>query len=383
MTPPTKLSLATALAALVVSGCGGKNVTTSPDGSVNASADAAADQTSPLIDTGPAADVAPPPDGPGGASDGPSGVPDDAGSRPEVAVSGPDVATGGPSRKITWQKEPSGPDFARGMGGTSPTDIWVGGTGGDVWHSTGDGQWVRRDIDTPGDVNGFWGTGPNNVYATANINRVSRWNGTGWDRFDFQGGVTFRSVWGSGPNDVYAVGGAVFRSSGDGMFRLEPDDVSDPLVSVWGSGPTDVWVLLGGSAGIMHSKGDGKWSFPQTGGTTMSPGIAVWGSGPNDIYMLRGGEVVHSTGNGLWLPQPIAGAQQEGLRCICGSAANDLFIGSGTGTMFRSTGDGRWQAERFLPMDARILAISQCWAAPNGEVFAVTGDGTYHGRPVP
>jgi hypothetical protein len=383
MTSYAKLSIAAALATVVMSGCGAKRAATSSDGSGSSAADATVDRAVPPLDTGPAADGAQRPDGAGGASDGPFTLPDGTGPKSDVVVSGPDGTVGGSPRKIAWQKEPGGPDFARGMGGTSANDIWVGGTSGDVWHSTGNGQWARRDIDTPGDVNGFWGTGPSNVYATAYINRVSRWNGTGWDRFDFQGGVTFRAVWGSGPNDVYAVGGAVFRSSGDGMWRLEPDDVSDPLVSVWGSGATDVWVLLGGSAGIIHSKGDGKWSAPQTGGTSMSPGIAVWGSGPNDIYMLRGGEVVHSTGDGLWLSQPIDRGPTEVLECICGSGPRDVYIGTDTGRMLRSVGDGRWHAERFLPVDGRVIDISQCWAASNGEIFAVTGDGTYHGRPTP
>jgi hypothetical protein len=48
----------------------------------------------------------------------------------------------------------------------------------------------------------------------------------------------------------------------------------------------------------------------------------------------------------------------------------------------RSVGDGKWYVEdRFLPTDGRILDISKCWVATNGEVFTVTGDGTYHGRP--
>jgi hypothetical protein len=270
------------------------------------------------------------------------------------------------------------------MGGTSATDVWVGGATGDVWHTTGNGQWTRRDITTAADIYGFWGSGPDNVYAAAYVNRLWRWNGSGWQQIDFDGGIVFRGIWGSGPSDIYAIGSGIFHNHGDGMWPFEPDNQSSPMVSVWGSGPNDIWVLLGSSGvvgGILHSTGDGKWA-QQRGATMMTPGIAVWGSGPRDIYMLRGGEVLHSTGDGKWLSQPITRDTGESFQCLCGSGASDLYIGTTSGRLWRSVGDGRWQADRFLPVDGRVIAVYQCWAASNGEVFAVTADGAYHGRPM-
>jgi hypothetical protein len=378
-----------AAAMLVAGGCGGSTAANpSPDSSVGTSNDAGSDSAVTMDEAGPAdmgatADRSiPPPDGDGTVADAPAGGLDMA-TGLDVNLPGPDVPVGGTPRKLVWQKEASGPNFARGMGGTSATDVWVGDTAGDVWHTTGNGQWTHRDINTAADIYGFWGSGPDNVYAAAYINRLWRWNGSGWQQIDFDGGVVFRGIWGSGPNDVYAVGSGIFHNRGDGMWRLEPDGQSSTMVGVWGSGPNDIWVLLGSSGdigGILHSTGDGKW-VQQRGGAMLSPGLAVWGSGPRDIYVLRGVEVLHSTGDGKWVPQPIALPGNEALRCICGSGASDVFVGTDTGRMLRSVGDGRWQPERFLPVDGRIITIQQCWAASNGEVFAVTGDGTYHGRP--
>jgi hypothetical protein len=368
-----------------MAGCGGSTAATSPDSATGGGADGAA-----VVDQAAPADVAPnidtsgtTPEMGGSVVDAPA-VAKDVAASPDTIAPGPDVSVGGTPRKLAWQKEPSGPNFARGMGGTSATDVWVGDTTGDVWHTTGNGQWTHRDIATAADIYGFWGSGPDNVYAAAYVNRLWRWSGTGWQQIDFDGGIVFRGIWGSGPGDIYAIGSGIFHNRGDGMWRLEPDGQSSPMVSVWGSGPNDIWVLLGSSGeigGILHSTGDGKW-VQQRGGAMMSPGLAVWGSGPRDIYILRGVEVLHSTGDGNWVPQPIVLPGNEGLRCICGSSASDVYVGTDTGRMLRSVGDGRWQPERFLPVDGRIIAIQQCWAASNGEVFAVTGDGAYHGRPM-
>jgi hypothetical protein len=378
---PSSTVVAAGLTLWMTASCGGSTSAPSPDGASVPATDVAVDQASSMVDTATSPDALSPPDGPGSPGDGPLTVADAAAPLPDAAGAGPDVTIGGLPRRILWQKEPSGPNFARGMGGTSATDVWIGGSTGDVWHSTGNGQWSRRDIVTAGDVRGFWGSAPNNVYVAAYINRIWRWNGSTWDQFDFQGGVVFTSVWGSSATDVYAVGSGIFRSAGDGMWRLEPVNQFDPMESVWGSGRADVWVALD-LGRMLHSRGDGKWTT-QAGGTTQSPNIEMWGTGPTDIYLLRGGELVHSTGNGSWVPQPIERGPTEGLRCICGSGPNDVYVGTGTGRVFRSTGDGRWHPERFLPMDDRVLTVEHCWAAPNGEVFTVTGDGTYHGRPVP
>ena len=60
-----------------------------------------------------------------------------------------------------------------------------------------------------GSANGIWGSGPNDIYVTGNLNhnnvgRVYHFDGTSWQRItDFGDIPQATSVWGSGPDDVW------------------------------------------------------------------------------------------------------------------------------------------------------------------------------------
>jgi hypothetical protein len=71
-----------------------------------------------------------------------------------------------------------GPGFARAVGGTSETDVWVVGENHQVWNSKGDGKWQMRDPGTDVRLEGVWGTGPDIVYAAPNINYILHWKGS-------------------------------------------------------------------------------------------------------------------------------------------------------------------------------------------------------------
>jgi hypothetical protein len=300
----------------------------------------------------------------------------------DVASPPPDAPSGARPQAMTWTLEPTGMSNASGaLGGTSEMDIWAVGPNGEARHSTGDGQWTRKDIGGAS-LTGLRAFAPNDVWASGYINAVFHWDGSGqWDRQGLPSGAVFEDIWGSGPQDLYLVGSSLYRSKGDRSWTYEGVPAAQSQgMGIWGSGPNDIYIV-DGLANILHSKGDGVW-IKQKAAPMKGPGVAIWGSGPNDVYVLSGGMVQHSTGDGTWTPQTMATRPNEILDSIWGSGTSDIYIGTGDGNLFRSIGDGHWYSERILPIsDTRLIDVGAIWGPNGNNVYLLTVGGTFHGRP--
>jgi hypothetical protein len=110
------------------------------------------------------------------------------------------------------------------------------------------------------------------------------------------------------------------------------------LRGIWGSSATDVYVA-GYDGIIRHSSGDGLWSpQPTPSNLTLT---ALWGSGPHDLYAVGfGGAILHSTGNGTWTAQ--TSPETENLYALWGSGPSDVYA-AGYSYVLHSTGDGMWK----------------------------------------
>ncbi len=170
--------------------------------------------------------------------------------------------------------------------GSSPTDIWVGGTNG-LFHGTG--------------------------ATSATLS---------WTQLATDGNLPILSIWGSSANDVWAVGnngkaskvlhydGAPADPSASG-WSVHPVSASivGQLVKVWGYGATNVWIAGSVSVGwgdnpvIWHLSpdDDGVPTFQKyesldyyasnkpSGGVTSAPNDVIWfGTSYGSPYMLRG-----------------------------------------------------------------------------------------------
>ncbi|MGH7751548.1 MAG: Ig-like domain-containing protein, partial [Gemmatimonadales bacterium] len=160
-----------------------------------------------------------------------------------------------------------------GIWGTSPTDVWVAGSGGGIWHYDGvaftqqavigSGHWA------------MWGSSPNDVFAVGSGGVIAHYNGTAWSTMSHPAGATqFYSVWGTGPDDVYVVGasGTILRYNGS-IWSTEPNGGigTTPLHGVWGAGPDSVFAVGGpfsGSTAILRRVG-GVWT-PMTSGSAIN-----------------------------------------------------------------------------------------------------------------
>lgn len=193
-------------------------------------------------------------------------------------------------------------------------------------------------------------------------------------------------IWGSGPNDVYAAawddpGKGLLHSKGDGVWTHE--SLADRrLKAVWGSGAKDVYV--GGNDGIYHGHGDGTWKrefFGARGAIS-----AIWGSSSKDIYAAGAfGEVYRSKGDGKWMKASV-GNDKALLVAIWGANPNQVYVAGSEGKIYRTKGDGLFTVES-LPTDSDVTAL---WGASAKDVYAVagtlfhsTGDGRWESVPVP
>lgn len=318
--------------------------------------DAAGSGGSTVIDDGAVSDAP----GPADTEDEAPG--DDAGPRPVP---------------LHWVKEVSVGSGYRALGGTGPNDIWLVGDEGTAMHSDGSGVWVANDAQTAGRMTGVWGTAPDNVYFSLEINLVLRWNGKIFER-QTDGvpiGSTFYATWGSGPTDVYVVG-ALFHSMGDGHWTyLSMPDTLGPILGIWGSGPNDVWAM--GNDSVYRKKADGRWYLEPTG--YRNGNLAIWGSGPTDVYIAHGGEILHTVGDGKWTSQTfVPKSIVDGAFYVWGSGPDDIYAGPSGGGLLHSLGDGHWYRE---VLDTKFPNVGNegIWGTSRNNVYVYCAGSIYHG----
>jgi hypothetical protein len=181
-----------------------------------------------------------------------------------------------------------------------------------------------------------------------------------------------RGVWGASSAAVWAVGdsGTIEKFDGSG-WTVQPSGVLTTLVSVAGTSATDVWAV-GNEGTILRFNGT-SWSLASGGATTTSMNLNdvyafatnnVWvsGTGPNGSrVLLRWDGTTWTQQNGITGPGAIS--------CFSGTAANDLWVGGGTGVLFH------WNGTVWTPF-ATGAGASVCPYAVNSQtVFAVGGGG--------
>jgi hypothetical protein len=285
-------------------------------------------------------------------------------------------------RAMHWALEANSPTTWGSLGGTGPTDVWLVDIGGDTHHTTGDDHWTFGTIADGTRLTGIWAFAPDNVYVSGRINAVYHWDGTGtWDHQVVTSGATFEGIWASGPNDLYALGSGLYRSTGNRTWTYEAIALAEgPLVGIWGSGPKDVWIL-DGMHNALHGTGNGTWERQRTG-LGITPSVAIWGSGSNDIYALAGQTVAHSRGDGSWVLQAVPRVDaNETLTCLWGAGPDDLYVGSASGNLYRSVGDGKWYRDPLPPMPPYVPTINSVWGPGRDDVYVNTEIGMFRGHP--
>ncbi len=271
--------------------------------------------------------------------------------------------------------------------GARSDDVYVGGVSG-IWHSTGDGKWLNQwkqaTSQTHTAIYGLWGSRATDVYAAAyedtqnHVGQVLHSKGDGVWRVELDDvAAALHSVWGASSTSVYAVGtnGTILHSVGDGKWLVQTSGTTRSLNKVWGSGSSDVYAV-GEEGTILHSTGEGVWSA-QTSGTT--EGISgIWGSSATDLYAVgQAGEILHSTGNGNWTLQ-FKGTEPQDFQAVWGSSAGNVYVVGTKASILRTTGDSKWTPQAvpmFVPaageppVATTTLRFSSIWGTGPGDIY--------------
>jgi hypothetical protein len=151
------------------------------------------------------------------------------------------------------------------------------------------------EVVSPWAVTALWGSGPDDVWATAagGSCQIFRWDGQRWRaRSPIEGDLpcdcTLSTIWGSGPRDVWAGGckGILIRFDGAAWRRipLGPDWETRTIRAIWGRGPTEVWAAAAnGSTGDrpVVLRFDGKTWTPFR---SEQPLVRIAGTGEGRIW---------------------------------------------------------------------------------------------------
>jgi alpha-tubulin suppressor-like RCC1 family protein len=137
--------------------------------------------------------------------------------------------------------------------GASPKDLFVT-AGTEIYHYNGT-VW-RSQANLPGAVNALWGTSGSDVWAVGGGGQVYRYDGTSWNQVYSPTSADIVTVWGTSPTNVYigCHSGKAFRWDGATWNDITPpqDLTSWPwgywdwqyVGEFWGSTPTDLYATL-------------------------------------------------------------------------------------------------------------------------------------------
>lgn len=181
--------------------------------------------------------------------------------------------------------------------------------------SDGDGGVAWEPVTGDGNVHGFWGSSPTDLWLIADNSERNNWEkgltrhgvaakgGLEWTSVDSQSTVVLEGIWGSSANDVWAVGDkGTIRRMKKGALRWEivTSPTTEPLHAVWGSGANDVWAV-GDSGTILHWDGTAWKPSAAAFGVGLKPNLyGVWGSAANDVWIVGDNVSLHYTG-----PKPV------------------------------------------------------------------------------
>lgn len=277
------------------------------------------------------------------------------------------------------------------VSGEASGETWMATRVGSVLQIRADGTTSQTTLALSASayVTGLWVAGPNNAYASAYSNLVLHWDGSGsWKRDIMRSGLAFRSVWGTGPTDVYASAFAAFHSTGDDQWMEQPLSATSTYAigPFGGTGPTDIW-LAGLQGEIFRSTGNGTWRLEAS--TEKFYVNQIWVASPNEAYFVTNVDIMHrlpSTGRWVDEPNPLgisadAGVPSDHITWLWGSGPNDVYVVTDYGHVLHSNGDGAWQDDGFDPGAGVKLQIRCIWGRNAGDVYLATSNGLYHGVP--
>jgi hypothetical protein len=251
--------------------------------------------------------------------------------------------------------------------GTSPTNIYVAGSGGTIFHWNGS-SWSPQSSGKS-HVFEIHGADPAHILAAcANGIVFSIGDGTWTPQFngaDILGirDVTLSSQIAGGSSSFF------MRSTGNGSWTNTTNPAgSEALDHFWSSSGFNIYAA-GTSDSIWHSTNGTSFSPEATGSGALVGGI--FGTSSTDVWALQDNSVLHSTGNGTWLRQTNGIPSTIQLWGI-GGLPGDLYITGNSQEVYHSTGNGVWTKEATPPLAVDVGLEAVFVTGPN-DVWVVGG----------
>jgi hypothetical protein len=229
-----------------------------------------------------------------------------------VTLSGAFLAYDG----VSWSSIPSTPTPKQGVWGSSNTNVYAVGSGGEIRRFDGFNL-LAQTSPTIQNLYAIDGRGPNDIFAVGAGGVILHFDGFAWSVQTSGTSQDLHQVWASPGGDVIAIGrnGVVLRYHGSTWSPMVIGN-TEHLFGVWGTSDSDFYVTsLQGS--LYHWDGVSWSSIPTELGLAMD----IWGSSGSDIYLLGWGRLRHFDG-GSWASEDVS---EDLLFRLHGTGASNVF----------------------------------------------------------
>lgn len=258
-----------------------------------------------------------------------------------------------------------------GVWGSSPTDIWIVGTGGVILH--GDGNTFQPvSSGTTISLLGVWGLSATDVWAVGDQGVILKWNGTQWSQQSAPVSTDLWGIWAANTSAVFVVGnnGVILRYDGQ-QWRRQDSPRNNALFDVWGTSAGNVFAV--GTNGLIMRYDGVTWSVMNTPNTANL--FAIEGRAFNDIYATGNtGAFWHFDGT-TW--QTVSIGNGQNFRGMTVRGDGSIRLGGWYGTVVTVRGVGANAIGTTEISDPLLLSV---YSASAATTFAVGGGGTVFKR---
>ena len=254
------------------------------------------------------------------------------------------------------------------------TEIFCVGKGGTIIYNNGSGWTLQQSGGN--NLNGTWGSLPNNVYAVGEIGTILHYNGSSWTS-SHSGGYDLNAVWGSSSTDVYAVGfnGTILHYDGN-TWTPQTSGTINSLNAVWGSSASDVFVV-GDQFTILHYDGS-TWSRFDTTTPQNITLKGIWGYAADSVFAVgEAGTIIWYNGD-VWSLLSSEISPSIVLNAVWGASACNVYaVGqlSSSGTIYHFDGS-TWSSQENL-ISPTPSPLSGIHGTSMRDIFAVGNVGTF------
>jgi hypothetical protein len=268
--------------------------------------------------------------------------------------------------------------------GASASDIWaVGAYYGEIRYQTiahYDGHtWTSVPAPTgPAEpLVSIWGTGARDIWAVGHHTNstgseigslIYHYQGATWTEVPVPAQLSLGWV-GGDASGAWACGrnGVILHLEGGQWTLVSKHNMAPELTSpsdmtgIWGAPGAGVYAA--GGMTLLHSDGNGSWSYVDPGNVRV--GAPIWGSGPGDVWMAgtNGNVIVHYDGASYlgYAPDSID------VTAIWGSSPDDVWAGSDFAKIMH------WDGTHWSVFD-QTYATDGLWGSGARDIWGITNN---------